>query len=310
MPSPPASPASRTSSVTALGTNSTAFTLIELLVVIAVVGVLVGILLPALGSARAAGRRVREMAAGQHVIVSYHAYADDFKGFILPGYLSATSVGAGPIAGKPFYEVFDDTGARVLGQPARRYPWRLVSYLGNNFAALYNDASVLRRYREQADFQYIASLSPSMGLNSVFIGGDAEQLGIESYNLEQFGTFYVTRMDQPRRADHLMVFSSAWGLNAANGAGSTGDPVPGYFRVDPPYQATRRWLTQAPWELETPIPQAHGGVHFRYNRRALSTMIDGHVEALTFDQLTDMTRWWDKAQARDSVIRPLGAARP
>jgi len=64
--------------------HNSAFTLIELLVVIAIVGVLLGILLPALGSARDSGRGLRCLSNLRQFVLGFHMYADDFADSTVP----------------------------------------------------------------------------------------------------------------------------------------------------------------------------------------------------------------------------------
>jgi prepilin-type N-terminal cleavage/methylation domain-containing protein len=64
------------------GRERSAFTLIELLVVIAIIAILVSILLPALASAREAGRAVKCMSNMKQIGEGLQGYALDYKGRI------------------------------------------------------------------------------------------------------------------------------------------------------------------------------------------------------------------------------------
>ena len=60
--------------------EGTGFTLIELLAVVAIIALLIGVLLPALGSARRAALVVQDLANLRMLGVAQHAYATDYDG--------------------------------------------------------------------------------------------------------------------------------------------------------------------------------------------------------------------------------------
>ncbi|MBL8758065.1 MAG: type II secretion system protein [Phycisphaerae bacterium] len=280
-----------------------AFSLVELLVVIAIIAILVSLLFPALGYCHRMAKQSREAAAGAQLMAAYTVYANDNRGSVLPGYATDAMV-SGP-AGSV---VTDDTGTRLTGQVARRYPWRLAPALDFNFRGLYDDPAILERYQNQADRPYVVSVSPSFGINADFVGGkSAPGFGFNANATRVWGQFYITRLDQIRRSDRLLVFASARGVDASlgggpggGGAGDGSGVVPGFHLVNSPFLQASRW-DPAPFS-DSADPEAHGNVHPRHSGKANVAHADGHLNPLGLDDLRDMTRWSNQATRADWTL--------
>lgn len=290
-----------------------AFTLIELLVVIGVIALILSIALPALGRARRSAAQVREASALRQFITAYSLYAADNRGLLLPGYLPETLVTPGADASPHIKVYYADSGedARLYGSVARRYTWRLAPYLNYAHDALVVDKPLRAQFDAlpsspagRNGWQWAFASSPSFGLNSTWVGGDSRRGGFLDAALARWGKFYVTRLDEPLFPHRLLVFSTSRGYHPVHQA----SVVPGRHRIEGPWQASRipnQVPTFSPWQAPqgpfdpSRTPSTYGHLDFRHFNRALVATFDAHVEPLSLDDLRDMRRWANQAQAPD-----------
>jgi len=279
---------------TSHGRPAAGFTLIELLVVIAITAILIAILLPSLGKARALAGATRELAAAQQTMVAFQLYAQDNGGRYLRGMPGVREVSG---RGAPL----DDQGARIADPLiAQRYPWRLAPYLDYDFRGLYGDEKALATLRERYDdFVYTVSLYPSLGMNVAYVGGSVNHLG-DAASKRVFGEVYLERDDQATRPTEVIAFASA----RFRGPGTIAElPEPeGFFRVEAPTFGAG-W--QDSYDDRAANPGINSGfVSLRHNGAAVTAMLDGHAEVLGWDELRDMRRWADQADRADWAPQP------
>lgn len=254
------------------------FTLVELLVVIAILGLLAGLATPVLGRARKAGEQAAETSAAKNLITAYVAAAQDQNGILLQGFdedgeathANGTSFGVG-------------------SSEATRWPWRLAPYLNYQM-----EGSVLVNERASAvdpmnpGHSYLVSASPSLGMNSYFVGG--HENGQPAYNYSTNGTC-VTRMAQAEKPSMLIVFCSARGIDPSRGRN-----VDGYYYVTAP-NSSPRWPSSYNPNASA---RSFGQVRMAYGGKAVTAQLDGSVSLLSFEELRDMRRWANGAAAANN----------
>jgi len=287
----PFSPGVARTGPTRSGQRPRGFTLVELLVVIAVIVVLLAILFPALRIMRASAGSTRELAFARQLMTGYLAYATDHRGVLLPGFYDKT----------PPLPATDEHGKVLSPQESYRYPWRLAPYLDYNLDALYLEPRIREEFAATSQYRYFVSLYPSMGMNTVFVGGDSrpEGLGFNPLFEQIYGRIPVTRLSHARRPVDLIVFGSAR-TNAPYGP--TAPPViEGFFRIESPNLLQRRWAEQ--WSPSL-LARDWGYVSMRAPAGAAIGFLDGHTGFLDENQVQDMRHWSDRADSPDWILSP------
>lgn len=265
--------------------NQRAFTLIELLVVIAIVGILSAMLLPSLAKAKRKARTIEEISSARQLILAAQVYADENEDSVFPGYVTDPAAK-------------DDQGNALFFPENTRYPWRLSPYLSQSFETIYcadnrRKLSELRNL-DRGSYVYAVSLFPSLGMNSYFVGGNEADFPAAAANRKFGPGTVVKKVGEVRQPSELMMFVSARSTVA-------GSEANGYFEVRPPYLTARKW---APDWSSTLAPNEWGFVAPRYEGRAVTAMMDGHVQTMTQAELQDMRHWANTADRPDFTLRP------
>lgn len=276
------------------------YTILELIVTVSVIALLLGLLLPALKSARRSSGGVRELAAARQLMMAYSNYAYGNGSRLMPGYYEKDDVPARNEAG-------EDLRDRPLGEvTAARYPWRLAPYLGYDMDGLYLDEnlrSALAAGIGPVDEEYLLSLYPSMGLNSFFVGGDSDHLAFREDNVRAYGQFYLTRVSSARHPTRLITFASARVSGETAEADLKTSTVEGHFRLEPPCFTETNWTSYKRDCQTDGCAKEFGYVSLRHDRKAAIGFFDCHTGLLDEAQIRDMRFWADDADRSDWKLR-------
>lgn len=272
------------------------FTLVELLVVIGIIGLLVGLLLPVLGRARAAAQQVRSMSNLRQMLMGYTQYNLDYNGSVLYGYTPPT------VNGVPV--MVDSPSGHRFGMPvADRYPWRLAPYVQDMWQIIHGHTD-LPPVPQSGDSEAVAfnkaytlSLNPTYGINSVFVGGHNgpvfKGFAGPSGDRPNTGKHVVFKTSEVNRPSKLIVFAECKGRNAPMfGPGSDA----GLHYLTPPRANGQRWTVEngrfkilAPPGVLIGLPEGRNGTG------TVTGFFDGHVDLMQPGQLEDMRYWANSA---------------
>ncbi len=250
-----------------------AFTLLELLVVIAIIALLMGILLPALGKARATARATIDMANLRTLGQALEMYADQEEMF-------------------PAHKLPSGQVHRSTGRPSARWHWAIGDIVGAPY--LPRNAQEQNDFLNTNDFPRLDNevfLDPTQDVEDLRSAqtGEIQVLrnGSYGYNYHYLGNTRtganggVSRWPVRRSAIFVPFKTVAF----ADSSGSVAiRPTQGFrehaYTLDPPRLDTEH-NNASEWAHDSgPSP-----VHNRHFGKGNVAMLDGHVEAMTLAEL-------------------------
>jgi prepilin-type N-terminal cleavage/methylation domain-containing protein len=281
-----------------------AFSLIEVLVVVAVITLLLALAVPGFSGLRNRAGSIRELSSLRGLATAWTQYATDQRGWLLPA-----MYGMPPLSPLPaFYEDGQPIPETVFGNQravVARWPHRISRYLDHQQQSL---AVTTEAWQVEACSEgdlmkrlYFASLYPAFGMNGMWVGGDQERYGFMPETVggrpNPFRDLHASRLTSIRHPERLVVFASSRTNQDACGTGSVRE---GYFRLESPQWLGPQWASAYDPLLSTSC----GNVSARWSGQASVANANGSVELVPVDELRDMRRWADQADARDWRFRP------
>ena len=178
------------------------FTIIELMVVVIIFVILAAFILPAVTAVSGAAQTTQERSAARGLVAGWRQWALEHDGRLLPGQLDLSS----PLP--PSEAPVSWNGTQIPEIARRRWLWRLVPYLADPEAMLWvNDQdafheNAIANTPNPADGVYLATLHPSFGLNTDFLGG-RQSNACDTWTLSE----YILSQDEGARPLYSDTFA-------------------------------------------------------------------------------------------------------
>ncbi|MDG2478205.1 MAG: prepilin-type N-terminal cleavage/methylation domain-containing protein [Phycisphaerales bacterium] len=285
------------------------FTIIELMVVVIIFVILAAFILPAVTAVSGAAQTTQERSAARGLVAGWRQWALEHDGRLLPGQLDLSS----PLP--PSEAPVSWNGTQIPEIARRRWLWRLVPYLADPEAMLWvNDQdafheNAIANAPNPADGVYLATLHPSFGLNTDFLGG-RQSNACDTWTLSEYilsqdegaRPLYSDTFARLRRPADLIGFASSRGPFQD---GAATQIVEGFWRLSPPWKpaaggSAPRWDVTDSGHFAVPTPgsdpeQVGGFLSPRHGGRIVVAAPDGHVNLQPFEAMGSMRRWADEA---------------